>query len=119
MRYLCLASGSSAAWSRLTQDQQQAYMKQCRVHDIELAGDPRVKLYAGLQDGGKVVRHQGGKRIVTDGPFIESREIGGVFIVEAGSLDEAVELAATHPAGRMGEELGWHVEVRPLFVPEA
>lgn len=33
--------------------------------------------------------------------------------------EEAVELASLHPAGRMGEELGWHVELRPLWVPEA
>jgi len=55
---------------------------------------------------------------VTDGSLIESKEIGGVFVVEAADLDEVVELASLHPAGRMGEELGWHVEVRPLWVPE-
>jgi hypothetical protein len=118
MRYLCLACGSGSAWERLTKEQQRAYMDQCRVHDEELAGDPRVRMYVGLQDGGKIVRHRGGKRLVTDGPFVESKEIGGVFVVEAGSLDEAVELASLHPAGRMGEELGWHVEVRPLFTPD-
>jgi hypothetical protein len=63
------------------------------------------------------VSQRGGTRLVTDGPFIESKEIGGVFVVEAASLDEAVALASLHPAGRMGEELGWYVEVRPLFTP--
>jgi hypothetical protein len=117
MRYLCLACGDGTAWDRLTREQQRAYMDKCRVHDEELASDARVRLYAGLEGGGKVVRQRGGSRLVTDGPFIESREIGGVFVVEAASLDEAVELASLHPAGRMGEELGWHVEVRPLFTP--
>ncbi|HEX9631913.1 MAG TPA: YciI family protein [Gemmatimonadales bacterium] len=118
MKYLCLACGDGTAWESLTKEQQATFRERCRVYDAELAGDGRVRLYAGLQDGGKVVRHRGGKRTVTDGPFIESKEIGGVFVVEAADLDEAVELASLHPAGRMGEELGWHVEVRPLWVPE-
>lgn len=37
---------------------------------------------------------------------------------EADDLDEAVGLASLHPAARMGEELGWYVAVRPLFIPE-
>jgi hypothetical protein len=118
MKYLCLACGDGSAWDGLTKEQQNAYRDQCRVYDEELAGDARVRFYAGLADGGKVVRHRAGKRLITDGPFIESKEIGGVFVVEAADLDEAVALASLHPAARMGEELGWHVEVRPLFIPE-
>ena len=118
MKYLCLACGDEAAWEGLTEAEQHEYRKACRVHDEALAADPRVGLYAGLQEGGRIVRARGGTRSVTDGPFVESKEIGGVFIVEAEDLDEAVELAAMHPAGRMGEELGWYVAVRPLFIPE-
>jgi len=92
-------------------------MDQCRAYDQELAGSERVRLYAGLQDGGKIIRTRGGKSLVTDGPFIESKEIGGVLVVEADSLDEAARIAALHPAARMGEELGWYVAVRPLFSP--
>ena len=117
MKYLCLACGDGSAWERLTKDEQQAYMERCRTYDEELASDQRVRLYAGLQPGGRVVRVKSGERMITDGPFIESKEIGGVFVVEAADLDEAVELASLHPAARMGEELGWYVAVRPLFVP--
>lgn len=118
MKYLCLACGDGAAWEELTPDEEKAYVEQCRVYDEELAGDDRVRLYAGLLEGGKVIRSRAGERLVTDGPFIESKEIGGVFVVEADDLDEAVELASLHPAARMGEELGWYVAVRPLFIPE-
>lgn len=118
MKYLCLACGDGAAWEELTPDEQKAYAEQCRVYDEELAGDDRVRLYAGLLEGGKVIRSRAGERLITDGPFIESKEIGGVFVVEADDLDEAVGLASLHPAARMGEELGWYVAVRPLFVPE-
>jgi hypothetical protein len=88
------------------------------VYDTELAGNRRVQFYAGLTEGGKIIRHRAGERVVTDGPFIESKEIGGVFVVEADDLDDAVRLASLHPAARMGEELGWYVAVRPLYTPD-
>lgn len=57
------------------------------------------------------VRVQGGKRTVTDGPFAETREqLGGFFLVEAQDLDEAIEIAAGIPAGRLGT-----VEIRPVI----
>jgi hypothetical protein len=56
------------------------------------------------------VRVRDGKPIVTDGPFAESKEaVGGFDLIEAGSLDEAVEIAAAHPVAQMGT-----IEVRPL-----
>ena len=118
MKYLCLACGDGGAWEGLTEEEQKDYVERCRVYDVELAGDDRVRLYAGLREGGRVIRRRKGERVITDGPFIESKEIGGVFVVEADDLDEAVELASLHPAARMGEELGWYVAVRPLFIPE-
>ncbi len=55
-----------------------------------------------------------GKRLVTDGPFVETREqIGGYFMVEAESMEEAVEIAGRIPSARIGT-----VEVRPVEVVE-
>lgn len=52
-----------------------------------------------------------GKPVVTDGPFIETREqIAGYFLVDAGNLDEALGIAARVPGARIGT-----VEVRPLI----
>ena len=57
------------------------------------------------------IRYQEGKRVVTDGPFAETREqLGGFFIINADNLDEALEIAANVPAGRWGT-----VEVRPMI----
>ena len=51
-----------------------------------------------------------GKRLVTDGPFAETREqIGGYFLVDAKDLDEAIDIAARVPGARIGT-----VEVRPV-----
>jgi hypothetical protein len=56
------------------------------------------------------VRHQDGRRVITDGPFAETREqLGGFFIVDAENLDDAIDIAGTIPAGKFGT-----VEIRPM-----
>ncbi|MGH9765333.1 MAG: YciI family protein [Blastocatellia bacterium] len=56
------------------------------------------------------VRMREGKRIVTDGPFAETREqFGGYFLVDAKDLDEAISIAARLPGARWGT-----VEIRPV-----
>ena len=57
------------------------------------------------------VRVRDGKPIVTDGPFAETKEaVGGFDLIEADSLDEALEIAAGHPVAQSGT-----IEVRPLW----
>lgn len=57
------------------------------------------------------VRAQEGKRVVTDGPFAETREqLGGFFLVDAANLDHAIEIAKRLPAGQWGT-----VEIRPVI----
>jgi hypothetical protein len=56
------------------------------------------------------VRVRDGKRVVTDGPFAETREqLGGFFLIDAKNLDEAIDIAGQIPAGRWGT-----VEIRPV-----
>ena len=55
------------------------------------------------------IRVRDGKRLVTDGPFAETREqLGGYFLIEAKNLDEAMDIAARIPMAKKGT-----VEVRP------
>ena len=57
------------------------------------------------------VRVREGKRLVTDGPFAETREqLGGYFLVDARDLDEAIDLAGQIPGARLGT-----VEIRPVM----
>jgi len=57
------------------------------------------------------VRVRDGKRLVTDGPFAETREqLGGYFLIDAKNLDEAIAIAARIPMVRKGT-----VEVRPVI----
>ena len=57
------------------------------------------------------IRVREGKRLVTDGPFAETREqLGGYFLIEANDLDAAIDIAARIPMARKGT-----VEVRPVI----
>jgi hypothetical protein len=57
------------------------------------------------------VRVRDEKRLVTDGPFAETREqLGGYFLIDAGNLDEAIDIAGKIPGGRWGT-----VEIRPVM----
>jgi hypothetical protein len=59
----------------------------------------------------KSVRVREGKKLVTDGPFVETKEVvGGFDLLECGSLEEAVEIASEHPVAQIGT-----IEVRPLW----
>ena len=63
----------------------------------------------------KCIRPVGGLPVVTQGSFIPSEfQLGSVFIVEADSMEEAIEVASLHPAARLGEEYGFGIEIRPL-----
>ena len=57
------------------------------------------------------IRMRDGKRLVTDGPFAETREqLGGYYIINVQDLDEAISIASQIPAGRWGT-----VEIRPVI----
>jgi hypothetical protein len=80
---------------------------------LALADDVHYVGGAQLQpvDTATCVRVVGGRTLMTDGPFADTKEVlGGIALVEAANLDEAIELAARIPAAR----LGGVVEVRPV-----
>jgi hypothetical protein len=57
------------------------------------------------------VRVRNGKPVVTDGPFVETREVlGGFYLLQVDDLDDAIAIAARHPGARLGS-----VEIRPLY----
>ena len=57
------------------------------------------------------IRVRDGKRLVTDGPFAETREqLGGYYLIEAGNLDEAIGIAERIPVAQFGT-----IEIRPVM----
>ena len=82
-----------------------------------LADDARCVAAAQLQpaETATCVRVAGGRTLITDGPFADTKEVlGGVILVEAANLDEAIEVAARIPVARVGGT----VEIRPVVGAE-
>ncbi len=78
-----------------------------------LADDARCVASVHLQpaETATCLRVAGGRTLMTDGPFADTKEVlGGLYLVEAANLDEAIELAARIPPARFGGV----VEVRPV-----
>jgi hypothetical protein len=91
-------------WPQLEADYA-AYFKEAAEADV-FRGGPRL----GKSDLTTKVAVRGGRRLVTDGPFIESREqLGGIFVLECADLDEAIDWAARCPGASHGT-----VEIRPV-----
>jgi hypothetical protein len=81
------------------------------VDDLEKSGKRVTGDRLRPAGAAKTVRVRGGRRMVTDGPFAESKEvIVGFDILECDSLDEAIEIAARHPMARAGR-----LEVRAFW----
>jgi hypothetical protein len=115
MKFLCLAYGNEQKSAALTQGEMAKLGEQCSAYDEELKKTGRLVGSGSLGWGAKTLRLKQGKLTVTDGPFIEAKElVGGFVIIEAADYEEALKIASLHPAARMGEELGWAVEVRPM-----
>jgi hypothetical protein len=80
------------------------------AHQLSAAGQFLATAPLQLTNTATSVRVRDGKRLVTDGPFAETREqLGGYYLIDAGSLDEAVDIASRIPGVRWGT-----VEVRPV-----
>ena len=117
MRYLCLAYYDETAFDAMSKAEVEALVSQCPPYDEALRGSGHLVIQASLGStrATTTVRPRNGKPLVTDGPFIETKEqVGGFFIIEARDLNEAIRVASKHPAANVGEQVGWAIEVRPI-----
>ena len=116
MKYAFLIYGNDSDWSDLS-DQEKADLRAAEMPEWQALfeelgkADPNVSgLELDARGTAKVVTVQNGERLVTDGPFPETKEIiGGVFLIDLPDLDEAIRLAALIPTARGGS-----IEIRPI-----
>jgi hypothetical protein len=110
MKYMLLIYSDENAWT--DSERQHCYEESTQLtHELHASG--QYLAAAPLQPvcTASSVRVRNGKRLVTDGPFAETREqLGGYFLIEARDLDEAIGIAARIPPARKGT-----VEVRPVL----
>jgi len=92
-------------------------VSECPALDDKMRATGKVLVSASLGDleHWRTLLPRGGTTRITDGPYTESKEVvGGLFIIEADSQEEALRIAAMHPAATIGEAGGWAVELIPL-----
>ena len=116
MEFLAMIYADERTWERVSDDEQKAAYEQyvefadaARAAGVLVAGDE-----LGPTSAATTVRIRDGRQLVTDGPYAEVKEaLGGFFILDCPSFDDALDWAARIPAVHHGT-----VEVRPVYVDE-
>ena len=113
MKYLLTIYEAESVWAEMPAAEQEKAFGEYMGLSSELKSSGKYLASEPLQPvaTASTVRVRGGKTVVTDGPFAETREqLGGFYLIQADSLDEALAVAARIPGARTGG-----VEVRPVL----
>lgn len=113
MQYLLLLAAEPAAWAENETDADDDVIDDWGLYTRALEEAGVLVAGHGLEgvDASTTVRVRTGQRVLTDGPFAESKEhLIGYYVVEADDLDEVLGWAAKAPNARIGS-----VEVRPIM----
>jgi hypothetical protein len=110
MRYMLLVYLDEQALNET--EREECYVESTQLtHDLNASGNFLAAAPLHPVSTATSVRVRDGKRLVTDGPFAETREqLGGYFLIDARDLDEALGIAARIPGARKGT-----IEVRPVI----
>ena len=112
MEFLALIYGNEDAWESLGDDERQAAMERYMAFSTrdEVVGGAELE----RTGTATTVRARNGDRLIIDGPYAEAKEaLGGYYILECDSIDDACRLAAEIPAAEHGA-----IEVRPVHMGE-
>ncbi|MDM0002880.1 YciI family protein [Variovorax sp. J22P240] len=112
MKYLCLVYFEEALLDAFSDSSSAALAAESIAYDEELKSRGQLVVADALQrvKNAKVVQVRRGRTSQTDGPFVETKEqLGGFILVEAKDLNAAIQIAARIPLARMGS-----IEVRPI-----
>lgn len=109
MKYMLLIYADEQAWNEA--EREQCYGESTQLaHQLKAKGQYLAASPLQPVSTATSVQVRNGKRLITDGPFAETREqLGGYFMVDARDLDEAIDIAGRIPGARKGT-----VEIRPV-----
>lgn len=113
MKYVCLVYAEEAKLNALPQSDVDRLIDEVGANDAELRASGHLVLAEALEQvhAATTVRVRNGKLSATDGPFAETTEqLGGFILIEARDLNEAIRIAGRIPGARLGS-----VEVRPVI----
>jgi hypothetical protein len=114
MQYMALIYGDEEAWTAFSDEERESAYDLYRAfaRDAEAAGVMAGGNELGPTRDATTVRVRNDETLVTDGPYAEVKEaLGGYFLLECESMDEALDWAARIPGAEHGA-----VEVRPVYV---
>jgi hypothetical protein len=113
MQYMLLIYDDEQLWANMDEGERGrifqaygAYTEDMRQKGVYVTGDALQPTSTAT-----TVRERNGDRLVTDGPFAETKEqLGGYYLIEVDSLDDALDWAARIPSAKLGS-----IEVRPVM----
>ena len=111
MKYVCLGYIEAGKFENMSESERNSFVDGCFTYDDVLRRNGHFAGGEALQPASSAVtlRFKGGKVIVTDGPYAETKEqIGGILILEARDLNHAIQLMSKHPGVQAGP-----FEIRP------
>lgn len=114
MQYMLLIYDDQRVWGAMSEDERGGIIREYFAYGDELREAGKYVAGDALQPttAAKSVRVRDGALSATDGPFAETKEqLGGYYLIDADSEDEAIEWAAKIPSARLGT-----IEVRPVMV---
>jgi hypothetical protein len=112
MKYMLLCYGDEQVWAQAGRAALDAARQEAVALAHELNARGQYLAASPLEPAATAtsVQIRDGRRLVTDGPFAETREVlGGYYLIDVKDLNEAVDIAARHPGARVGT-----VEIRPV-----
>jgi hypothetical protein len=113
MKYVCLGFHEERFFSGMSESERADFIGACFAYDDELRRNGHFIGGTALEgpQTAATLRFDNGKIAVTDGPFAETKEqLGGFLVLEASDLNEAIRLMSQHPCLRMGSTF----ELRPI-----
>lgn len=113
MKYLCLMYCDWKIFAAMSARQQADFDRDTWSYDLALKHNGQLLAAQALQptENATTLRIRQGKQLITDGPFAETKEqLGGFILIEATDLNEALRIAAKSPFATIGS-----IEIRPLM----
>jgi hypothetical protein len=112
MKYVCLGYIEEGKWESMAEAERNTMLEECFAYDDVLRKGGHFVGGEALQGPrtAATLRWKNGKATVTDGPYAETKEqLGGILLLEATDLNQAIQLMSEHP----GVRLGGPFEIRP------
>jgi len=105
MKYYCLGYYDVGKWEAMSESERNAFIDECFAYDDVLRRDGHFAGGDGLQgpQDTRTIGWKDGKAVTSTGPYAKTKmQLGGILVLEASDLDEAIQLISNHPGVRNG-----------------